>query len=196
MDQKVINRFNKKWIPEPNSGCWLWTAGTRGSRGSNYASFHFLGKHESGHRVSWILFRGAIPNGLMILHKCSVMLCVNPDHLYVGTAKDNMRDVLVAGHNYQKNKTHCPKGHEYSADNIYSSKGRNMRMCGICCREKRTERYQENVEASCEKAREYYQKNKSHRSAYALAWTRKNRERINARRKELAALRKESLDGG
>jgi len=85
----IEERFFEKISPEPNSGCWLWTAtGTKQGYGL------FCIKHTSvlAHRVSYELHHGKIPDGLMVLHNCDNPSCVNPDHLRVGTNADNMRD--------------------------------------------------------------------------------------------------------
>lgn len=74
-------------------GCWLWT-GTKQSTGYGamvqWSGGKRLRRHV--HRLSWEICRGPIPDGLYVLHKCDVKLCVNPDHLYLGTHLDNMRD--------------------------------------------------------------------------------------------------------
>ena len=88
-------RFMKKWTLEPDSGCWLWT-GSRRRHG--YGRMYSLDrKGLSAHRVSWELFRGPIPDGLDVLHKCDNPPCVNPDHLFVGTMQDNMDDMVRKG---------------------------------------------------------------------------------------------------
>jgi hypothetical protein len=61
---------------------------------------------EYAARVSWKLHKGPIPPGLKILHKCDVSLCVNPDHLFVGTQLDNVRDMDAKG---RRNVTHMIK---------------------------------------------------------------------------------------
>lgn len=88
----IEDRFNSKWIPEPNSGCWLWD-GAQLPRG-----YGILGKGRRGkgyyyaHRLSYQLHRGEVPDGLSVLHRCDVPSCVNPDHLFLGTQKTNMED--------------------------------------------------------------------------------------------------------
>jgi hypothetical protein len=55
------------------------------------------GKAVSAHRVSWMAFRGPIPDGMCVLHTCDIRLCVNPDHLFLGTQSENMRDMRKKG---------------------------------------------------------------------------------------------------
>ena len=69
--------------------CWLWTKGKSGQR---YGSFDCDGKTLRAHRVSWVLHFGPIPDNLCVCHKCDTPLCVRPDHLFLGTNLDNVRD--------------------------------------------------------------------------------------------------------
>lgn len=81
-------------IPEPNSGCWLWL---RNFEGSGYPSIKYKGKNLHGNRVSWEVYRGPIPEGMCVLHQCDVRCCVNPDHLFLGTKKENADDMIRKG---------------------------------------------------------------------------------------------------
>jgi hypothetical protein len=92
-------RFEASYIPEPNSGCWLWIGGLRGTPKEQRPTIRSGGKHEVGARVSWRLNKGPIPKGVLVLHKqrCNLGLCVNFEHLYLGTYQDNTRDMFTLG---------------------------------------------------------------------------------------------------
>lgn len=81
-------------IPEPNSGCWLWLARVSPN---GYGSTNVDGRDTGAHRASYLAFNGPIPSGLHVLHRCDVPLCVNPDHLWLGTNADNVRDMVAKG---------------------------------------------------------------------------------------------------
>ena len=88
-------RFHKKY-DKHESGCWLWNGATFGG---GYGWFFLSkkgGKRKSdyAHRASWKIHRGKIPDGMQVLHRCDVMYCVNPDHLFLGTNLDNIKDRL------------------------------------------------------------------------------------------------------
>lgn len=77
-------KFEDKFIPEPNSGCWLWL---------HAVDKDGYGKHngERAHRYSYRLYKND-PGLLHVLHICDNPYCVNPDHLFLGTHSDNMKD--------------------------------------------------------------------------------------------------------
>lgn len=85
----VAERFWKK--VRKTDSCWLWT-GSISSFG--HGSFNISGRAEVASRMAWILTYGEIPHSMWILHKCDVPACVNPDHLYLGTRDNNLRDAM------------------------------------------------------------------------------------------------------
>jgi len=141
----VEERFWKN--VKKTDSCWLWTA--RGRCGSlGYGQF-WLGYKDgktTAHRAAWILTFGD-PKDLYVLHKCDNPLCVNPDHLFLGTQQDNVRDCFSKGRGVQtsgfgikeREKTHCPRGHEYTSENTYKNPNKVSRQCRTCKKEKRAQ---------------------------------------------------------
>src|SRR4030095_412003 len=86
-------QFNQKWKQGDNS-CWLWIGA---EREGGYGQLIFEGKRQQAHRVAWQLYRGAIPEGLCVLHDCDTPNCVNPNHLHLGTVKDNAIEAVERG---------------------------------------------------------------------------------------------------
>ena len=88
-------RFASKYMPEPNSGCWLWCASVNAK---GYGHFKWgAGDVRQAHRASWELHRGRVPDGQHVLHRCDNPACVNPEHLFVGSNDDNMADRIAKG---------------------------------------------------------------------------------------------------
>jgi hypothetical protein len=84
----------KRRIYKVSTGCWLW----HGAHiPAGYGHLKFDGSNQLAHRVSWQIHNGPIADGLFVLHKCDVKGCVNPSHLFLGTASDNVKDLFQKG---------------------------------------------------------------------------------------------------
>lgn len=128
-------------------GCWEWQA-TRIKAG--YGHINIGGRILRAHRVSYELAQSPIPDGLCVLHKCDNRPCVNPDHLFLGTKKDNFWDAVQKGrlsrtpNPSRLTQTHCKRGHELSGNNLagngLTKQGAPMRDCRICRNERRRTR--------------------------------------------------------
>jgi hypothetical protein len=103
----ALERFNKYWSADPETGCWEWKA-YKLPRG--YGLFRMSTQRRIlAHRAIWELKKGKIPEGLCICHKCDNPGCVNPDHLFIGTHKDNSVDMKNKGRNPWGEKSHLSK---------------------------------------------------------------------------------------
>jgi len=91
-----LRPLEERFWPKVNKtkSCWLWVAGVNRQ---GYGKFSLDGKTQRANRVSWEIHNDSIPDGLCVLHKCDNTSCVNPDHLFLGTNKDNTQDMLAKG---------------------------------------------------------------------------------------------------
>ena len=135
---------------DDKDGCWIWTGkmdrdnyGRCRSEARNASGYR---KEAGAHRVSWELHHGPIPKGMCVLHSCDNPSCVRPDHLFLGTHADNMRDAVLKGRHDKSKRTHCPQGHPYSGDNLlvfvdHAHGFMPHRACLACREVRRKERY-------------------------------------------------------
>jgi hypothetical protein len=117
-----------KRIRHSETGCWLWV----GDRERHGYGVIRTGKiphtREMAHRMVWKIFRGPIPEGLDVLHRCDVPPCVNPAHLFVGTHADNMRDMVAKGRN--KGPRRHPERH-LTADKVREIRARYTEIANL-----------------------------------------------------------------
>ena len=126
-----FDRFCNKIILDPEKGCWLWDAALDG-RG--YGKFYLDRKYAIAHRLSYILFRGEIGDGLEMDHLCRVRRCVNPWHLEEVTHQENVirGDAPGAVQRRHQARTHCKNGHPFDA--VSSNPKGKYRICRTCRR--------------------------------------------------------------
>lgn len=116
---------------DAESECWIW----EGSKNpSGYGEFSIPGNHTRvAHRCAWLLFRGDIPEGFHIHHKCEVHACVNPDHLLPVEPGDHATNFTPTNITYlNARKDVCDNGHPLTGDNVYQYPGSKKRKCRQC----------------------------------------------------------------
>lgn len=135
-DQKLYDKLVAR--TKPDGDCWIWQ-GAVGSvrqyqsavRGETY----YNGEYLSVHRAMWMAAYGPIPEKRCVCHSCDSSLCVNPEHLWLGTHQQNMQDMRLKGRSSGASATHCKQGHPLSGDNLVQTLlvGKNpQRRCKIC----------------------------------------------------------------
>lgn len=169
--ERFFQKVNK------TESCWLWT-GAVTSKG--YGSMGIAGKNTSTHRLSYMWFKGAIPEGMYVCHSCDTPACVNPDHLWLGTNSDNMKDMVTKDRNggASRKQTHCKKGHSFEEFEslVYIKKqgrqiGKEYRVCKECKRINDLKRVGKNIESMSE-------------------YNRVNRDKLNEQKRNLYHARK------
>ena len=127
-DGRLPYRFWEKVEPEPNSGCWLWTAGT--SHGYGSISWHGL---NGAHRIFFYTLTTNTPsNGIHIDHLCRTRCCVNPRHMEA--VEPRINTLRGEGPTAKNNrKTHCDNGHSFGGTNLYIRTD-GARRCRTCQR--------------------------------------------------------------
>ena len=126
----LLDMIERNSMPEPNSGCWLWL---RGVSARGYGVWKWQGKLMQATHLALATREISVQAGFDACHTCDNTFCVNPDHLFVGTRKDNMRDAQAKGRlvGYGKRDV-CKQGHLLSGDNVRINPKTGKRSCKIC----------------------------------------------------------------
>lgn len=121
--------FIQSKVHVTSEGCWLWSAGIYTNTG--YGQAWWDSRNQSAHRLSYTAHKGEIPDGAVVRHTCDVRLCCNPEHLVLGTPKENMQDCIERGRIANGEKQHLAKLTATEVTHIYTSSESNGAMAEL-----------------------------------------------------------------
>jgi hypothetical protein len=123
----IAMNLDDAYIPEPNTGCWLWN---HSCSGDGYGTLRYQRRRVSAHRLFYELAnRTTIPKELTVDHLCRVPTCVNPSHMEIVTMRVNTLRGMSPMAKHAK-KTHCKHGHPFAGENLIRVPlGRRCREC-------------------------------------------------------------------
>lgn len=130
---KERRRFFKK-VNKIDGGCWLWVGA---NFPGGYGAISIKGKPQRANRMSYRMHFGEFDENLWVLHKCDNPPCVNPEHLFLGTCRDNVHDMVGKGRwrSQFKDVPSCVNGHPFTEENTYrytTTRGGPGRGCRTC----------------------------------------------------------------
>lgn len=119
IEPQLIRKF-WSFVDKTDDGCWEF----RHKRVNDYGRMKFQSKHIRAHRLSWEIHNGPIPDGMYVCHHCDNKKCVRPDHLFIGTHRDNLNDFVSKCLHYKgrAKKIVCSRGHLMIGENVYGAK--------------------------------------------------------------------------
>jgi hypothetical protein len=141
-------------VRKVKGGCWEWQ-GFRLPTGGHKLGYgqmvvRSLRRPVNTHRIAWVIEHGTIPAGLCVCHRCDNPPCVNPAHLFLGTARDNTRDMIAKGrqgHGSTPRPT-CRNGHPWTAENTQAIRDGKYRSCALCQAQKGAMQLKERLEVA------------------------------------------------
>lgn len=135
MRKTLSERFWPK-VEKVPGGCWLWKGATNGDGYGHIAVDAAGRKLMKAHRLAWELANGPIPDGKCVLHRCDTPNCVNPDHLFLGTQLENMRDCKAKGRLIPASRPRSiPAGENNPNARVTETQVREIRLkarAGVC----------------------------------------------------------------
>lgn len=170
----ISERLYRNVAIDPTTGCFNYLRGKINGYGTIGRSGG--GDNQQTHRVSWELWSGPIPDGMELHHICDNKACCNPSHLEPVTRKEHQaRSPRWVGH-----RTHCPRGHELSPDNLVRSLflKKGIRTCLTCAREAGRKHYAANRDEVIARTSAYAKSEKGREVARKAckAWYHRNKD--------------------
>lgn len=111
----ILERFESH-VYHGLDSCWYWTSSTRNGYGVLVLNY----KKIAAHRISYIIYKGEIPSGMVVCHSCDNPICVNPHHLFLGSPADNIHDMILKKRVRVRGKTFT-EDYARSIKNLYDS---------------------------------------------------------------------------
>jgi hypothetical protein len=138
-DQALYDKLVRRIRVDEKTGCWLWTGPIRPSKWpqNQYGLTSHNGRTLCAHRAMVIALYGPQPKHICACHRCDVPLCINPEHLFLGTMGNNIRDSRSKNRHHEAQKEFCERGHPLFGDNLtlgqqHPPKKGIRRVCKAC----------------------------------------------------------------
>jgi hypothetical protein len=126
----IKERLSSRIAIDAATNCWNWTGAISAGK---YGSIYYQGRMQKAHRVTWLVERGPIPDGMDLDHLCRNTRCCNPVHLEPVTRAENLR--RSPNMDRHSHRTHCKRGHEFTPENTMIRKKMGWRSCRTCMRQ-------------------------------------------------------------